>query len=142
MHTLLGGNLLSDDWRSPHCQSGTVLGLPQCYPGGTGRGLISCDVCEIYWNGEGKDCGNGFGSGNGWNACQGSGWICTWCLVGYVLTWSLSGVICLHVWVIWLCYHGRGTWVFGCIYTGQYSGSNCCSYNTPCSELCICLGWK
>ena len=37
-----GWSLLLGVWRSPQCQIGMVLRLPQCYPGVIRRGLFSC----------------------------------------------------------------------------------------------------
>ena len=147
----LGGSLPAGIWRPPSCQSGMVLGLPQCYPGGAGRGLIFCSVWEIYWTSEGKDCGKGCSFGNGWSACWWSGWICACHLAGYVLTWSLAGSVCLSIWVIWLWCCGRATGVFSCIYTGQCSGSSYAFIALPAmsrhlfgggsSHSCCTLGW-
>ena len=108
--TLLGGNLLLDNWRSPCCWSGTVLGLTWCSPGGTRRVLISCVIWEIYWNGDGKGCRKGFSSGNDWSACWRSSWICTWCLVSCIWTCSLCG------WSAWM------SWQSGSVITGGMMG--------------------
>ena len=73
----------------------------------------------------------GVGAGSVPGAWLVSVWIC-----------SLSRVICLSIWVIWLCCHGRVDGVFSYVYTGQYSGSGFHSCSTPCCELGICLGWE
>ena len=139
--TLWGGRLLLDSWRFPCCQSGNSSGAISmlCWWYLKEFDLLCQlgDLLEWYWE-------------RHWEGL----WLSEQleCLLGEKLDlclvpeWlhldliSLSGVICLNVWVIWLCTHRRGDGVFGYVCTGQHSDSGHHSCSTPCHESGTCMG--